>query len=408
VTWHCNCRENFPSIKFVENRAADFPRLTTLFCGNKPNRCRIILAGSLPRVLRFATCCGLFLEKAVNARFLFACSALLLLASSAYGSGPYQRTEDGETLVWNNYSKSGDEATWSGDRDANGYATGYGTLTWYRVERKVIVGSSIPTVKRTLVARYLGNMTRGKLDGPVSADANGEILHAKFVDGSIAGSWIAGPAPGRNEKWNERLQRGAVVEAPAEGPRRAADQPLDQDLRGGAIVETPTLAGDSLRLLTAPPSSLRMGIVGEASPSKPSAPLNLGADTNDAKTVAALDTRYQAAVKANDAATMDGILADDFVLVTGHGGASTKADLIKQAQEKRTIYEHQEEEEGTQKVRVWGDAAVVTAQLWIKGTEQGTPLDYRLWFSDTYVRTPLGWRYVFGQASIPLPITGAQ
>src|SRR5438874_13758903 len=37
----------------------------------------------------------------------------------------------------------------------------------------------------------------------------------------------------------------------------------------------------------------------------------------DAKTVAALDTKYQAAVKANDATTMDQILADDFVLVTG-------------------------------------------------------------------------------------------
>jgi hypothetical protein len=35
----------------------------------------------------------------------------------------------------------------------------------------------------------------------------------------------------------------------------------------------------------------------------------------DAKTVAALDTKYQAAVKSNDAATMDQILGDDFVLV---------------------------------------------------------------------------------------------
>ena len=344
----------------------------------------------------------------MSARFFFACSALLLLASGAYGRGPYQRTEDGETLIWNNYSKSGNEATWSGHRDAHGCATGYGTLTWYKVERKFIVGSIVPTVKRTLIVRYSGNMTRGKLDGLVTADANGEIFHAKFVDGSVAGSWIAGRAPGRDEKRNEHVQRSAVIEAPAEGPVRSTGQPPDQDLRGGAIVETPTQAGDSLRSLTAPPSSLRMGIVGEASPSKTSASPNSAADTNDANTVAALDTQYQAAVKANDAATMDRILADDFALVTGHGGASTKADLIKQAQEKRTIYEHQEEKEGTQKVRVWGDTAVVTAQLWIKGTEQGTPLDYRLWFSDTYIRTPVGWRYVFGQASIPLPTTGAQ
>src|SRR6266566_2327767 len=75
--------------------------------------------------------------------------------------------------------------------------------------------------------------------------------------------------------------------------------------------------------------------------------------------VAALDTRYQAAVRSHDAATMSAILADDF--------------------------------------------AVVTALLWEKGTDKGTPFDYRLWFSDTYVRTPGGWRYVFGQASLPLP-----
>ena len=45
----------------------------------------------------------------------------------------------------------------------------------------------------------------------------------------------------------------------------------------------------------------------------------------DAKTVAALDTKYQAAVKSNDAATMDQILADDFVLVTGRGKVSQKS-----------------------------------------------------------------------------------
>ena len=122
----------------------------------------------------------------------------------------------------------------------------------------------------------------------------------------------------------------------------------------------------------------------------------------DAKTVAALDTKYQAAVKSNDAATMDQILADDFALVTGRGKVSSKADLIESARKKEVTYERQDEEPGTQKVRVWRDTAVVTALLWIK--VQGVkPVDYKLWFSDTYVRTPTGWRYVFGQASLPLP-----
>ena len=51
----------------------------------------------------------------------------------------------------------------------------------------------------------------------------------------------------------------------------------------------------------------------------------------DAKAVAALDTKYQAAVKVNDAASMDQILADNFTLVTGRGAVFSKADLLDSA-----------------------------------------------------------------------------
>jgi ketosteroid isomerase-like protein len=121
----------------------------------------------------------------------------------------------------------------------------------------------------------------------------------------------------------------------------------------------------------------------------------------DEKAVAALDTQYQAAVKINDADTMDRILADDFVVVLGTGQIYTKSDLLNMARTKRVQYEHQEE--SAQTVRVWGDTAVVTAKLWLQGGDQGKLFEWHVWFSDTYVRTPSGWRYVHGQASIPLP-----
>jgi ketosteroid isomerase-like protein len=124
---------------------------------------------------------------------------------------------------------------------------------------------------------------------------------------------------------------------------------------------------------------------------------------DDEKAVGALDTEYQAAVKNNDAATMDRILADDFVLITGLGKTYTKADLLEEARSKRVTYERQED--SNRDVRVWGDTAVVTALLWAKGTEDGKLFDYKLWFSDTYVRIPHGWRYVFGQASTRMPNT---
>jgi ketosteroid isomerase-like protein len=124
---------------------------------------------------------------------------------------------------------------------------------------------------------------------------------------------------------------------------------------------------------------------------------------DDKKAVAALDTEYQAAVKKNDAATMDRILADDFVLVTGSGKTHTKADLLADARSGNPPYEHNDELEKT--VRVWGDTAIVTVKLWEKGIDAGKPFDHTFWFSDTYVRTAAGWKYVFGQSSLSLPKT---
>ena len=125
------------------------------------------------------------------------------------------------------------------------------------------------------------------------------------------------------------------------------------------------------------------------------------ATQDDTRLVAALDTDYQAAVKRNDAETMARILDDRFVLVLGDGRTATKADLLDQATQKSIKYEQQDEEAGTQTVRLFGDTAVVTAKLWVKGARAGTAFDRKLWFSDTYVRTPQGWKYVFGQASLP-------
>jgi ketosteroid isomerase-like protein len=123
----------------------------------------------------------------------------------------------------------------------------------------------------------------------------------------------------------------------------------------------------------------------------------------DRRAVAALDVEYQAAVKRNDAATMGRILDDDFVLILGNGTIITRQQLLDGARSGRIVYDQQDEVPGSQTVRVWGDTAVVTAQLWLRATNEGAAFDRHLWFSDTYVRTPDGWRYALGQASLPLP-----
>jgi ketosteroid isomerase-like protein len=129
----------------------------------------------------------------------------------------------------------------------------------------------------------------------------------------------------------------------------------------------------------------------------------LAAPWADRDAVARLDRAYQAAVKRNDVKTMKRILHPKFTLVLGDGRTRDREALLKEARERIITYDLQDEEPDSQSVLVWGDTAVVTAKLLLKGVKSGQPFNRALWFSDTYVRTENGWRYLFGQALLPLP-----
>jgi hypothetical protein len=143
-------------------------------------------------------------------RFFFVCGALLLMvAGAAFGDGTYQRTRDDKTMIWNDRARPGDKASWSGDRDREGYATGFGTLTWYTTERKGEGGST----KSVIDVRYWGNMVRGKFDGPVNAHSKGKTDHAIFADGKRTTRWAPGTAPSRAgaQRWAELLKEKREV-----------------------------------------------------------------------------------------------------------------------------------------------------------------------------------------------------
>ena len=161
----------------------------------------------------------------MTARCLFVCTTLLLFANGAYGGGTYQRTRDRRTLIWNNSPRRDHEATWSGKRDSNGFAAGYGTLTWYKVQPAIVTGSNIPSARgravgAVVINRFSGKMVRGKFDGPVvNVDASGKMFHGTFVKGTKANDWVAGPLPRTDQQLSERVSRSAVnPQPPAEGP----------------------------------------------------------------------------------------------------------------------------------------------------------------------------------------------
>jgi hypothetical protein len=222
---------------------------------------------------RPAALSGIFAKlSAVTGRCFFVCGALLVFANVAFGDGTYQRTKNGRTLVWNNHPKPGDEATWWGGRDRDGYARGFGTLTWYAV-----LGKS-SSAKPVLYARYWGNMVRGKLNGRVNVHSRRKTDHAIFADGVRTTPWAGGPAPSRSELATGRVR-------PIGGP----DGRSEPDWRVAARAAA-SAAGQQARFNNVPgPSSAKRSDV--ASPEAPAeGPSRTGSPSRTGTTVAKTET----------------------------------------------------------------------------------------------------------------------
>jgi hypothetical protein len=157
-------------------------------------------------------------------------------------------TKNGKTLVWNNHPKRGDQATWSGSRDGDGYARGFGTLTWYTRETGASSAKPAP-----LYARYWGNMVRGKLNGPVNVHSKRKTFHAVFAECLRTTRWAAGTGPSGGPS---RTHSEQFVEPPAEGPIERDSQPsvAPPPFADQADVEV----DESLQLLVWPPRNLRL------------------------------------------------------------------------------------------------------------------------------------------------------
>jgi hypothetical protein len=143
----------------------------------------------------------------INARSFFVCSGLLLFmfASGGYAEdeGSYQRTRDGKTLVWNSYPAKGDVAEWSGKQDKEGYATGQGTVIWYKMNDSKYTFAV--KSKHIVDGSYTGKMVKGKFDGTVVRqdpapvvrfNTNPErIFYATYENGKRTSKWFEGRPP---------------------------------------------------------------------------------------------------------------------------------------------------------------------------------------------------------------------
>jgi ketosteroid isomerase-like protein len=110
--------------------------------------------------------------------------------------------------------------------------------------------------------------------------------------------------------------------------------------------------------------------------------------------------RAAAVVKA-DVATLEGLTADDYILINANGQMSDKAatmNNIKTGNIKLTANEVSD-----LKVRVYGDTAVVTGKSNAKGTIGGRELKGPVMFTRVYVKKNGKWQSVAFQQTPIVP-----
>src|SRR6266705_6223544 len=161
---------------------------------------------ALLEIQRAVTFRSAFVKMILGLRLILFCCGLLVFASGAFGrlidvrQGEYQQTRDNKTMVWNGTPKPGETLSWSGNRDKENYANGFGDLTWYNAKGKVY-------------ALYYGNMVHGKFEGPVNLHTNGRTAHAYFADGGRVTGWARGPAPSKMAVPEEAVAKRRKAEA---------------------------------------------------------------------------------------------------------------------------------------------------------------------------------------------------
>jgi hypothetical protein len=209
----------------------------------------------------------------VSTRRIFVYSALLvLLITSPALAGQYQRTKDGRTLVWNEDHKPGDLVSWSGKRDADGYAAGYGTLTWYTPEDMRETGSNVPRKGYRVSSRVSGTMDQGKL-----ASAGATAQAAIEPEKPKKRRWLnifkprSKPTPAQIEATPKPRPKSRSTHIEAT-PEESEPTPTPKEAASPKpTTPSPTPANDSLDSLMHAPSSLKLSSpAASPSPGSPS------------------------------------------------------------------------------------------------------------------------------------------
>jgi ketosteroid isomerase-like protein len=110
-----------------------------------------------------------------------------------------------------------------------------------------------------------------------------------------------------------------------------------------------------------------------------------------------LESQWRTALIQNDVATINRLLADDYLGINPNGTLETKADAL--AQGRSGTVKISSIDPISMKVRVYGDTAVVTSQVQLEGHDGERDISGRYHYTRVYSHKSGEWKVVSFEAS---------
>ncbi|HEX6821522.1 MAG TPA: nuclear transport factor 2 family protein [Candidatus Sulfotelmatobacter sp.] len=122
-------------------------------------------------------------------------------------------------------------------------------------------------------------------------------------------------------------------------------------------------------------------------------------DSPDIATLRTLETKWADSYKNRQVDVLSSLMADDYVITMEDGSVYGKVGFIShtaQPSEKVSLVEF-----GDLKIRMHGDAAVVTGSYHEQGESAGKPYDYHDRMTDLWMKMDGKWKLVASHYSLP-------
>lgn len=116
------------------------------------------------------------------------------------------------------------------------------------------------------------------------------------------------------------------------------------------------------------------------------------------KEVEALEQKWRTAQLTGDIATMDRMLAEDFIGISMSGEVNTKAQQLERMRSKRLVLTRIDLDD--MKVKLVDSVAIVTCHAIVEGTNEGTPVKGTYRYTRIYRQLPSGeWKITSFEAT---------